>query len=83
MHENKWIFPDGEENNRNLSVKEIARIQTFSNWYYFSEGNSKRMSESGRLDKVYKQIGNAVPVFHARAVVKPIAEWVLKRKTLR
>lgn len=72
---NKWIFPDGEENNRRLSVKEIARIQTFPDWYHFSEGSNKRISESGRLDKVYKQIGNAVPVLLARAVAKPIAEW--------
>lgn len=52
----KWIFPDGEENNRRLSIKEIARIQTFPDWYYFSEGRSSRLSENGRLNKVYKQI---------------------------
>lgn len=33
------------------------------------------MSENGRLDKIYKQIGNAVPVVLARAIATPIAEW--------
>ncbi|WP_223260235.1 DNA cytosine methyltransferase [Priestia megaterium] len=78
LEANKWIFPDGEENNRRLSVKEIARIQTFPDWYYFSQGNNMKMSENGRLDKAYKQIGNAVPVFLARAVAKPIAEWAVQ-----
>jgi len=77
VDKNKWIFPDGEENNRRLSVKEIQRIQTFPDWYYFSDGNNLRMSENGRLDKIYKQIGNAVPVMLARAIAKPIAEWAI------
>lgn len=76
VDKNKWIFPDGEENNRRLSVREIKRIQTFPNWYAFNEG--KNTSVNGRLDKQYKQIGNAVPVFLARAVAKPIAEWALE-----
>lgn len=71
----KWIFPDGEENNRRLSVKEIARIQTFPDWYDFSDGGNVRMSKNGRLDKIYKQIGNAVPVQLARAIARPIAKW--------
>ena len=57
----KYIFTDGEENNRRLSVKEIARIQTFPDWYEFSRGKSNR-NENAKLDLVYKQIGNAVPV---------------------
>ena len=57
----KYIFTDGEENNRRLSVKEIARIQTFPDWYEFSRGTSNR-NENAKLDLVYKQIGNAVPV---------------------
>lgn len=56
----KYIFTDGEENNRRLSVKEIARIQTFPDWYEFSRGTSNR-NENAKLDLVYKQIGNAVP----------------------
>lgn len=80
VHANKWIFKDGEENNRRLSVKEIQRIQTFPDWYSFSQGKNKRMSDTGLLDKQYKQIGNAVPVFLARAVAKPIADWALEYK---
>lgn len=70
----KYIFTDGEENNRRLSVKEIARIQTFPDWYEFSRGNSNR-SENAKLDLVYKQIGNAVPVRLALSVAESIAEW--------
>jgi len=68
----KYIFSDGEENNRRLSVKEIARIQTFPDWYEFSRGTSNR-NDNAKLDLVYKQIGNAVPVRLALAVAEPIA----------
>jgi DNA (cytosine-5)-methyltransferase 1 len=78
IDKNKWIFPDGEENNRRLSVKEIARIQTFPDWYSFSEAENKKVSKNGHLDKIYKQIGNAVPVELARAVARPLAEWFYK-----
>ena len=70
----KYIFSDGEENNRRLSVKEIARIQTFPDWYEFSRGTSNR-NDNAKLDLVYKQIGNAVPVRLALAVAEPIAEF--------
>ena len=70
----KYIFSDGGENNRRLSVKEIARIQTFPDWYEFSRGTSNRNANS-KLDLVYKQIGNAVPVRLALAVAEPIAEF--------
>ena len=71
----KYIFSDGEENNRRLSVKEIARIQTFPDWYEFSRGTGKK-NDNAKLDLVYKQIGNAVPVRLALAVAEPIAEFV-------
>lgn len=70
----QYIFSDGEENNRRLSVKEIARIQTFPDWYEFSRGTSNR-NENAKLDLVYKQIGNAVPVRLALAIAEPIAEY--------
>ena len=70
----RYIFSDGEENNRRLSVKEIARIQTFPDWYEFSRGTSSR-NDNAKLDLVYKQIGNAVPVRLALAVAEPIAEF--------
>ncbi|WP_445491596.1 DNA cytosine methyltransferase [Niallia sp. 03133] len=63
--------------NRRLSVKEIARIQTFPDWWEFSYGKSG--SESNRLDKVYKQIGNAVPVLLAKAIAQPIADYAAKQ----
>jgi DNA (cytosine-5)-methyltransferase 1 len=70
----KYIFSDGEQNNRRLSVKEIARIQTFPDWYEFSRGTSSK-NDNAKLDLVYKQIGNAVPVRLALAVAEPIAEF--------
>lgn len=79
VEKDKYIFYEGEENNRRLSVKEIARIQTFPDWYQFSRGTSKRNANS-KLDLVYKQIGNAVPVRLAIVVAEPIAtfakEWL-------
>jgi DNA (cytosine-5)-methyltransferase 1 len=80
LGKNEWIFTDGEEKNRRLSVKEIARIQTFPDWYEFSYGTNSKISKNGRLDKIYKQIGNAVPVELARAITRPIAEWLHKNK---
>ncbi len=74
----KWIFPDGEENNRRLSVKEIARIQTFPDWFEFSDGKNDGKIDNSRIDKIYKQIGNAVPVKLAYAVAKPIANWAIQ-----
>lgn len=68
----RYVFSDGEENNRRLSVKEIARIQTFPDWYEFSRGTNSR-NDNAKLDLVYKQIGNAVPVRLALAVAEPIA----------
>lgn len=78
VEKDKWIFTDGEENNRRFSIKEIKRIQTFPDWFYFSNGKNDNIVDNGRLDKVYKQIGNAVPVLLARAVAKPIADWAIE-----
>lgn len=70
-----WILPGDANSHRRLSVKEIARIQTFPDWYIFSDGNNQSINPNGRIDKIYKQIGNAVPVQLARAIIRPIAEW--------
>lgn len=80
LEKDKWVFPDGEENNRRLSVKEITRIQTFPDWFEFSDGGNQKTSKNGRLNKIYKQIGNAVPVELARAVASPIAQWFKENK---
>lgn len=71
----QWILPGGESLHRRLSIKEIARIQTFPDWFVFSDGENHNISKNGRLNKVYKQIGNAVPVELARAIAAPIAQW--------
>jgi DNA (cytosine-5)-methyltransferase 1 len=71
----KWELIGGEKAHRRLSVKEIARIQTFPDWYTFSHGTNTNISKNGRLNKVYKQVGNAVPVDLARIMTRPIAEW--------
>lgn len=60
----KYEFSDGKENNRRLSIKEIARIQTFPDWFHFSKGKSNK-NDNAKIDLVYKQIGNAVPVMLA------------------
>lgn len=73
----QWAFADDDLHPRRLSVKEIARIQTFPDWYQFSDGGNMAASENSRLDKQYKQIGNAVPVLLAKAVAAPIAEWAV------
>jgi len=80
VDKNQWIFTDGEENNRRLSVKEIARIQTFPDWFEFSDGGNSQASKNGRLNKIYTQIGNAVPVELARIITRPIAKWFYDNK---
>lgn len=72
-----WQFANGDSPRR-LSVKEIARIQTFPDWYSFSDGGNEDVQENNRLDKQYKQIGNAVPVLLAKAVATPIAQWAFQ-----
>ncbi|MGE7219229.1 DNA cytosine methyltransferase [Priestia koreensis] len=75
-HANKWNLIGGEEQNRRLSVSEIKRIQTFPDWFEFSDGGNLSASVNSRLDKMYKQIGNAVPVTLAKAIAQPIANYV-------
>lgn len=74
----KWVLPGGEESHRRLSLWEISRIQTFPDWFEVSDGGNCKVSENGRLDKQYKQIGNAVPVLMAKAIADPIAKWATK-----
>lgn len=71
----EWILPGEPTQHRRLSVREIARIQTFPDWFDFTEMMRSDISESGQLDKQYKQIGNAVPVLLAKAVANPIAKF--------
>lgn len=76
VDKDKWIFPEDGLGSRRLSVKEIKRIQTFPDWFEFSDGGNETVSKNGRLNKIYKQIGNAVPIELARAIARPIAKWI-------
>ena len=67
------------EFNRRLSVRETARIQTFPDWYIFSDGEEDRVtvvSRNHRLNEQYKQIGNAVPVYLAEKMSRPIINFL-------
>ncbi|WP_428910789.1 DNA cytosine methyltransferase [Niallia sp. Krafla_26] len=75
LEKDKWELPDDPSLHRRLSVKEIARIQTFPDWFQFSDGGNMSVQKNNRLNKVYKQIGNAVPVLLAKAMAMPLAEW--------
>jgi len=76
---NHWKFARGAEYERRLSVKEAARIQTFPDWFEFDYGNED-VSHNTKVNKMFKQIGNAVPVVMAKAIAKPIVEFLCELK---
>lgn len=63
VRKSMWIHP---KENRAISAREAARLQSFPDSYIFS----------GTKDAVYQQIGNAVPPILGRAVAEKVLEFL-------
>lgn len=64
----EYIHPDQQ---RTISIREAARIQSFPDWFVFTGPNTDQ----------YDQVGNAVPPLLAKAIGKEVSD-VLKGKSL-
>ncbi|MFL4471546.1 DNA cytosine methyltransferase [Tateyamaria armeniaca] len=65
---NYYIHPDNSQN-RSLTPREAARLQTFPDDYFFESTSGKPSRTSA-----FKQIGNAVPVLLAERIAKSLLE---------
>lgn len=62
---NRFIHPDGSQA-RTITVREAARIQSFPDWYPSEEGFA------GPYNKIFRQIGNAVPPLLAMRIAESV-----------
>lgn len=65
-----YIHPDINQN-RSLTPREAARLQSFPDDFYF-EGQTEKPSRTS----AFKQIGNAVPVLLAEEIAKRMKKLI-------
>ena len=63
-----YIHPDINQN-RSLTPREAARLQTFPDNYFFES-----VTEKPSLATAFRQIGNAVPVYLAKQIAEKLKE---------